>query len=50
MLAGWIYGIRPLELAVFMTAAVLVVAMLSACYLAARRATAVQPVTALRSE
>lgn len=51
LLAGWIYGVRTLEPAVFATTAVLLVAaMLLACYVPARRATAVPPMTALRSE
>lgn len=51
MLAGWVYGVRTFEPGVFLTASLLLVmAMLAACYLPARRATAVQPATALRNE
>jgi predicted permease len=51
MLAGWIYGVRTFEPAIFaITSALLVIAMLVACYLPARRATAVPPVIALRDQ
>ena len=51
MLAGWVYGVRTFEPAVFAaTSALLVLATLAACYLPARHATAIQPVTALRDE
>jgi putative ABC transport system permease protein len=51
VLAGWIYGIRTFEPGVFVTTSLLLVlAMLAACYLPARRATAVEPATALRNE
>jgi putative ABC transport system permease protein len=51
MLAGWTYGVRTFEPAVFITASLLLVtAMLAACYLPARRATAIRPATALRNE
>jgi len=50
LLAGWIYGVRPFEPSVFIaTSLLLVVAMLVACHLPARRATAVEPATALRN-
>jgi hypothetical protein len=38
MLAGWVYGVRAFEPSIFMTtSALLVAAMLAACYLPARR-------------
>jgi hypothetical protein len=51
MLAGWVYGVRAFEPSIFMTtSALLVAAMLAACYLPARRATAVLPAVALRDQ
>jgi hypothetical protein len=51
MLSGWVYGVRPFEPAIFIaTSTLLVTAMLAACYLPARRATAVPPAVALRDQ
>jgi putative ABC transport system permease protein len=51
VLAGWTYGVRTFEPGVFVTTSLLLVlAMLAACYLPARRATAVPPATALRND
>jgi putative ABC transport system permease protein len=51
MLTGWVYGVRAFEPAIFIsTSALLVMAMLAACYLPARRATAVPPAVALRDQ
>lgn len=51
LLAGWIYGVRTLEPIVFVTTALLLAAaMLLACYVPARRATAVPPMTALGAD
>ncbi len=51
MVAGWVYGVRAFEPAVFgVTALLLTAAMLVACYVPARRATAVPPAVTLRNE
>lgn len=51
LLSGWVYGLRTFEPLVFgVTSLLLVLAMLAACYVPARRATTVQPATALRNE
>jgi len=51
MLSAWVYGVRAFEPVVFVTTALLLTAvMLLACYVPARRATAVQPMSALRDD
>lgn len=51
LLSGWVYGLRTFEPLVFgVTSLLLVLAMLAACYVPARRATTIQPATALRNE
>jgi len=50
-LAGWIYGVTPLDLATFAgCAALMLVVAAGAVFLPVRRATAVDPVVALRTE
>ncbi len=50
-MASWIYGITPLDSATFAGAALLMLAVAAAAiYVPVRRATQVDPVTALRAE
>jgi putative ABC transport system permease protein len=51
VMAGYVYGIKPTDPLTFAAATlVMVLAALAACYLPARRAAAIEPMRALRSE
>jgi ABC-type antimicrobial peptide transport system permease subunit len=51
LLSGFLFGVSPFDLATFVfVPLVLVLTALLACYLPARRATRVNPLTALRAE
>ena len=50
-LAGWIYGVTPLDVTTFVgCAALMLLIAASAVYLPVRRATTMDPVVALRTE